>query len=145
MFGLPIQLLTATYSPCLVDVCCLCWRDTPLPFDSCCSVSLVSRTHADLAASRKPQLKYQSLEKPIAATVADAQAQLKTFGTKKIVIQWSNGKETFFKILVVPSLSCRILFGEDHLHITTLVDHAIQAGHSTWLDPARIQTEKSSI
>ena len=43
----------------------------------------------------------------------------------EIPIQWNNGKETTFQMLVVPGLSWPILFGEDHLHSTqAMVDHA---------------------
>ena len=102
----------------------------PLPLDSCCSVSLVSRSHADLVASKYPQLKFQSLEKPVAVSVADAKSQLKAVGTMEIPIQWSNGKETTFQMLVVPGLSWPILFGENHLHSTqALVDHAKPSIH----------------
>ena len=102
----------------------------PLPLDSCCSVSLVSRSHADLVASKYPQLKFQSLEKPVAVSVADAKSQLKAVGTMEIPIQWSNGKETTFQMLVVPGLSWPILFGENHLHSTqALVDHATPSIH----------------
>ena len=45
--------------------------------------------------------------------------------TMKIPIQWNNGKETTFQMLVVPGLPWPILFGENHLHSTqVLVDHA---------------------
>ena len=102
----------------------------PLPLDSCCSVSLVSRSHADLVASKRPQLKYQSLEKPVAVSVADAKAQLQAVGTMEIPIQWNNGTETIFQMLVVPGLSWPILFGENHLHSTqALVDHADPSIH----------------
>jgi len=77
----------------------------PLPLDSCCSVSLVSRNHADLVDSKHPQLKYQSVEKPVAVSVADAKAQLQAVGTMEIPIQWNNGKKTIFQMLVVPGLS----------------------------------------
>ena len=97
----------------------------PLPLDSCCSVSLVSHSHADRVASKRPQLNYQSLEKPVAVSVADANVQLQAVGTMEIPIQWNNGKETTFQMLVVPGLSWPILFGENHLHSTeALVDHA---------------------
>ena len=96
----------------------------PLPNDSCCSVSLVSRSHADYVASKCPHLKYQSLETPVTVSVADANSQLKAVGTMEIPIQWSNGRETTFQMLVVPRLSWPILFGENHLHSTqALVDH----------------------
>ena len=96
----------------------------PLPNDSCCSVSLVSRSHADYVASKCPHLKYQSLETLVTVSVADANSQLKAVGTMEIPIQWSNGRETTFQMLVVPRLSWPILFGENHLHSTqALVDH----------------------
>ena len=102
----------------------------PLPLDSCCSVSLVSRSHADRVASKCPQLKYQSLEKPVTVSVADAKAQLQAVGTMEIPIQWSNGKEPTFQMLVVPGLSWPILFGENYLHSTqALVDHADPSIH----------------
>ena len=101
-----------------------------LPLDSCCSVSLVSRSHPAHVASKRPQLKYQSLEKPVAASVADAKTRLQSVGTIEIPIQWSNGKETTFQMLVVPGLSWPILFGENHLHSTqALVDHADPSIH----------------
>ena len=102
----------------------------PLPLDSCYSVSLVSRFHADLVASKCPKLKYQSLENPIAVSVADSQSQLKAIGTMEIPIQWNNGKESTFQMLVVPGLSWPVLFGENHLHATqALVDHAEPSIH----------------
>ena len=102
----------------------------PLPLDSCCSVSLVSRSHADLVASKCPKLKYQSLENPIAVSVADSQSQLKAIGTMEIPIQWNNGKESTFQMLVVPGLSWPVLFGENHLHATqALMDHAEPSIH----------------
>jgi len=102
----------------------------PLPLDKCCSVSLVSRSQADLVDSKHPQLKYESLEKPVAVSVADAKAQLQAVGTMEIPIQWNNGKETTFQMLLVPGLSWLILFGENHLHSTqALVDHADPSIH----------------
>ena len=101
-----------------------------LPLDSCCSVSLVSRSHADLVASKCPKLKYQSLENPIAVSVADSQSRLKAIGTMEIPIQWNNGKQITFQMLVVPGLSWPVLFGENHLHATqALVDHAEPSIH----------------
>ena len=40
----------------------------PLPLDSCCSVSLVSKLHADFVASKRPDLKYCILEERISAS-----------------------------------------------------------------------------
>ncbi|KAL9985736.1 hypothetical protein ACROYT_G008176 [Oculina patagonica] len=93
-------------------------KKLPLPLDSCCLVSLVSRSHADHVASKYPQLKYQSLDEPVAVSVADVKSQLQAIGTMEIPIQWNNGKETTFQMLVVPGLSWLILFGENHLHST---------------------------
>ena len=102
----------------------------PLPLDSCCSVSLVSRSHADLVASKCPKLKYQSLENPIAVSISDSQSQLKAIGTMEIPIQWNNGKESTFQMLIVPGLPWPVLFGENHLHATqALVDHAEPSIH----------------
>ena len=93
-------------------------------------MSLVRRSHADLVASKRPQLKYQSLEKPVAISVADAKAQLQAVGTMEIPIQWNNGIETIFQMLVVPGLSWPIHFGENHLHSTqALVDNADPSIH----------------
>ena len=52
----------------------------PLPLDSCCSVSFVSRSHADYVASKRPHSKYQSLETPVTVSVADSISQLKAVG-----------------------------------------------------------------
>ena len=41
----------------------------PLPLESCCSVSLVSRSHTDYVASKCADVKYQSLETPVTVTV----------------------------------------------------------------------------
>ena len=80
-------------------------EELPLPLDSCCSqlLSLVSGFHADFVAPKRPQLNYQSLEKPVAVSVADPKAQLQTACTMAISIQWNNGKEITFQMLVVPS------------------------------------------
>lgn len=133
VFGLP----AVTGTTDVLRECHILWTPVvsageklPLPLDSCCSVSLVSRSHADLVASKFPQLKYQSLAKPIPVSVADSQSQLKATGTMEIPIQWSNGKECTFQMLVVPGLSWPILFGENHLHSTqALVDHAEASIH----------------
>jgi len=50
---------------------------------------------------------HKSLEKPVAVSVADANAQLKVAGTMEIPIQWKSGKENTFQMLVVPGLSWR--------------------------------------
>ncbi|KAL9981743.1 hypothetical protein ACROYT_G010487 [Oculina patagonica] len=53
----------------------------PLPLDSCCSVSLVSKVHADLVASKRIDLKYCALEEHISVTSADSKFDLKAVAT----------------------------------------------------------------
>ena len=99
-------------------------QQLPLPLDSCCSVSLVSKTHADLVASKRPDLKYRTLAEPITVTAADPKSNLKAVSTMEIPITWETGTETAFVMLVVRRRVWPILFGENHLHATqALVDH----------------------
>ena len=92
--------------------------------DSCCSVSLVSKVHAALVASKRPDLKYFTLEEPISVTSEDSKSNLKAVATMQIPITWENKPETVFTMLVVPGLVWPMLFGENHLHATqALVDH----------------------
>ena len=96
----------------------------PLPLDSCCSVSLVSKVHADFIASKRPNLKYCPLEEPISVTAADPKSNLKAVATMEVPITWETKTETVFTMLVVPGLIWPMLFGENHLHATqALVDH----------------------
>ena len=98
----------------------------PLPLDSCCSVSLVSKVHADFIASKRPNLKYCPLEEPISVTAADPKSTLKAVATIEIPITWETKTETVFTMLVVPGLVWPMLFGENHLHATqALVDHYV--------------------
>ena len=98
----------------------------PLPLDSCCSVSLVSKVHADFIASKRPNLKYCPLEEPISVTAADPKSNLKAVATMEIPITWETKTETVFTMLVVPGLVWPMLFGENHLHATqALVDHYV--------------------
>ena len=100
----------------------------PLPLDSCCSVSLVSKVHADFVASKRPDLKYCALKEPISVTAADPKSNLKAVATMEIPITWETNTETVFTMLVVPGLVWPILFGENHLHATqALVDHYVPA------------------
>ena len=101
-------------------------QQLPLPLDSCCSVSLVSKVHADYVASKRPDLTYHTLEEPISVTAADPKSNLKAVSTMQIPITWETGTETVFTMLVVPGLVWPILFGENHLHAThALVDHHV--------------------
>jgi len=98
----------------------------PLPLDSCCSVSLVSKVHADLVASKRPDLKYCALEEPISVTPTDSKSNLNTVATMQIPITWENKTETVFTMLVVRGLVWPMLFRENHLHATqALVDHYV--------------------
>ena len=97
----------------------------PLPLDSCCSVSLVSRVHADLVASKRSDLKYCALEEPISDTAADPKSTLKAVVTMQIPIIWKTKTETIFTMLVVPGLDWPIL-SETYFHAAqALVDHYV--------------------
>ena len=101
-------------------------QQLPLPLDSCCSVSLVSKVHADFVASKWSDLKYCALQEPISVMAADPKSNLKAVATMEIPITWETKTETVFTMLVVPGLVWPILFGENHLHATqALVDHYV--------------------
>ena len=96
----------------------------PLPLDSCCSVSLVSKVHADFIAFKRPNLKYCPLEEPISVTAVDPKSNLKAVVTLEIPIMWETKTRTVYTMIVVPRLVEPMLFGENHLHATqALVDH----------------------
>ena len=97
-----------------------------LPLDSCCSVSLVSKVHADFIASKRPDLKHCPLEEPVSVTAADPKSNLKAVATMEIPITWETKTETVFTMLVVPGLVWPMLFGKNHLRATqALVDHHV--------------------
>ena len=107
----------------------------PLLLDSCCSVSLVSKLHAAFVASKRPDLKYCTLEERISVTAADPKSNLQAVATMEIPITWETNTETVFTMLVVPGLVWPILFGENHLHTTqALVDLYVPA--VTFRDPS---------
>ena len=81
-----------------------------LQLDSCCSVSLVSKVHADFVASKRPELKYCALEEPIFDTAADLKSNVKAPATVE------TNTKTVFTMLVVRGPVLPILFGENHLH-----------------------------
>jgi len=70
----------------------------PLPWDSCCSVSLVSKVYADFRASKQPNIKYCPLVEHISVTAADPNLNLKAVATMKILITWETKTETVFTI-----------------------------------------------
>ena len=50
----------------------------PLPLDTCCSVSLVSKKHADHILKNCPNLQFLRVEQPITVSVASTSASLKS-------------------------------------------------------------------
>ena len=69
----------------------------PLPLDSCCSVSLVSQSHADVICQKSPQLTYQRLEQPIPVAVATSATQLKALLYYRFQVPGRMGKAQFFQ------------------------------------------------
>ena len=83
----------------------------------------MSKAHANLVASKQPDLTYRTPAEPITVTAANPKSNLKAVSTMEIPITWETGTET---VLVVPGLVWPILFGENHLHATqALVDHYV--------------------
>ena len=76
-----------------------------LPLDSCCSVSLVSQSHADVICQKSPQLTYQRIEQPIPVAVATSANQLKAIAVLQVPITWENGQSPIFSMLVVSNLA----------------------------------------
>ena len=99
----------------------------PLPLDSCCSVSLVSQSHANVICQKSLQLTYQKLEQPIPVAVATSATQLKAIAVLQVPFTWEieNWQSSIFSMLVVPNRASPILFGQNHLCQTQAVtDHA---------------------
>ena len=63
----------------------------PLPIDSCCSISLVSKKHADLVSQNCPDLMFTKLATPLSVSVASAESKLQAVGMMQIPIVWENG------------------------------------------------------
>ena len=96
----------------------------PLPLDSCCSLSMVSKTHAELVSQKCPNLSYKKLATPLSVSVASPDSQLQAVGIMQIPITWENGICSTFSMLVVPGLIWPILFGQNHLRQTkAITDH----------------------
>ena len=96
-----------------------------MPLDSCCSVSLVSKVHADFVASKRGELTYCALnfEEPISVKTADIKSNLKALAAME------TNTETVFTMLVVRGPLWPILFGENHLHLSQalVIDHYVPA------------------
>ena len=97
----------------------------PLPIDSCCSLSLVSKAHADVIAQKHPHLTFTKLQSSLPVAVANPSSQLAAIGFMQVPIIWESGRPSIFSMLVVPGLAWPILFGQNHLRITKAhTDHA---------------------
>ncbi len=96
----------------------------PLPLDTRCSVSLVSKYHAEYISKSRPDLVFTKLEQPVPVSVAGPSTDLRAIGTMQVPIVWANGRLTNFTMLVVPNLSWPILFGQNHLRITDARIHS---------------------
>ena len=97
---------------------------SPLPIDSCCSISLVSKKHADLVSQNCPDLKFTKLVSPLSVSVANAESKLQAVGMMQIPVVWENGHHSIFSMLVIPGLIWPILFGQNHLKKTkAITDH----------------------
>ena len=90
----------------------------PFPLDSCCSLSLVSKAHAEIIAQTHPQLTFTKLQSPLPVAVANPSSQLTAIGVMQIPIIWEHGRLSIFSMLVVPGLAWPILFGQNHLRKT---------------------------
>ena len=63
----------------------------PLPIDSCCSISLVSKKHADLVSQNCLDLKFTKLATPLSVSVASAESKFQAVSMMQIPIVWENG------------------------------------------------------
>ena len=90
----------------------------PLPIDSCCSLSLVSKAHANVIAQKHPHLTFTKLQSSLPVAVANPSSQFAAIGFMQVPIIWENGRPSIFSMLVVPGLAWPILFGQNHLRIT---------------------------
>ena len=77
----------------------------PLPIDSCCSLSLVSKAHADAIALKHPHLTFTKLPSSLPVAVANPSSQLNAIGLMQVPIIWGNGRPSIFSLLVVPGLA----------------------------------------
>ena len=106
----------------------------PLPLDTCCSLSLVSKAHADIVCQKYPSAQFTKLESPLPVAVATPESQLGDNGILQVPIVWETGKPCTFSMLVVPRLVWPILFGQNHLDmIGTKTDHTKRT--VTFTDP----------
>ena len=98
----------------------------PLPIDSCCSFSLVSKAHSDVIGKVHPTLKFTKLSPPppLSVSAANPQAQLRAIDSLQVPVIWDNGRASVCSMLVVLQLAWLILFGQNHLRmIQAYTDH----------------------
>ena len=60
----------------------------PLHLDSCCSLSLVSKAHAEIIAQKHPQLTFTKLQSPLPVAVANPSSHLTAIGVMQVPIIW---------------------------------------------------------
>ena len=121
-----IQTCTVNTDPHLANKSILWTRiesgglQLPLPIDSCCSISLVSRAHTDHLLASNSNLKYMPLQDSIPVSVANPKATLHA----TVPFTFTNGTKITFLMLSVPGLAWPILLGKNHQMSTkALVDH----------------------
>ena len=64
----------------------------PLPIDSCCSISLVGKKHADPVSQNCPDLKFTKLATALSISVAGAESKLQAVSMMQIPMVWGNGE-----------------------------------------------------
>ena len=87
----------------------------PLPLDSCCSLSLVSKAHAEIIAQKHPQLTFTKLQSPLPVAVANPSSQLTAIGAMQVPIIW--GKWSSFHLFYACCAGACLAdsFGQNHL------------------------------
>ena len=104
----------------------------PLPIDSCCSISLVSKKDADLVSQNCSDLKFTKLATPLSISVASAESKLQAVGMMQILIVNN------FCLYPPPVLRC---FWKDPLmtpilhHPTSSIFHCYPPPHPPPLPP----------
>ena len=82
----------------------------PLLLDSCCSLSLVSKAHADIVAQKHPHQTFTKLQSPLPVAVATPTSHLKAIGIMQVPIVWENGRPSIFFYACGPSLGLANIF-----------------------------------
>ena len=101
-------------------------QQLPLLLHSYCSVSLVSKVHADFIASKRPNLKYCPLEEHLSVRAVDPKFNFKAVATMEIPITWKTKLKTLFTMLVVPGFVWPMLFGDHYVPSITVRHPSMQ-------------------